>query len=548
LQIFLYLRKLILKNIVTEKLTSFDAVILKRKGITEKMLAKQLSAFKTGFPPAALVKAATVLNGGIISFSQADVKKYARFYDDISTLYDIIKFVPASGAATRMFKSLFAYCDELRVAIEQPAPTGEAKEFFEHLKEFPFYNELQKYLFAKSTKTTTVTKSAKMAKSEKSTRAGHFEMLNTLLATKNGLGYGSLPKALLLFHFNGKTPVMALEEHLVEGAQYAASKGKCKIHFTVSPEYLPLFKKKIKEVLPYYEKKYNTKYNISYSIQSPATDTVAVTTDNKIFRDEKGQIVFRPGGHGALIENVNALNADIVFIKNIDNITTEKKRGETVLYKKLIGGYLIAVKDTVHSFLADLNSKKFSRDDLVAIETFAESVFIDRPKEYGKYSFAQKKTYWKNVLNRPVRVCGMVKNEGEPGGGPFFVYNGDGANGKNTDSDNLTSLQIVETPQIDLKKPKQKAILKQSTHFNPTDLACWLKDYRGKKFDLTKFVNSQTAFITEKSIKGNTIKAMELPGLWNGAMAKWITIFVEIPVSVFTPVKTIVDLLKKPHR
>jgi hypothetical protein len=492
------------------------------------MLAKQISAFKTGFPPAALTKAATIPNGGIISFSQADIKKYVRFYDGISVLYDITKFVPASGAATRMFKSLFAYRGELRTTTEYFAPTGEAKEFFEHLKEFPFYSELQKYLPA-----------AKSAKT-----ASHLEILNALLETKNGLGYGSLPKALLLFHFNGKKPVTALEEHLVEGVQYAAGNGKCKIHFTVSPEHLPLFKKKIKEVLPYCEKKYKTKYKISYSIQSPATDTVAVTLDNKIFRDEKEQIVFRPGGHGALIENVNALDTDIVFIKNIDNITTEKKCGTSVRYKKLIGGYLIAVKDTVHSFLADLNSKKFSQDDLVAIEAFAKSVSIDCPKEYEKYSFARKKTYWKNALNRPVRVCGMVKNEGEPGGGPFFVCDGGGT----TSSRNLITLQIVETPQIDLKDPKQKAILRQSTHFNPADLACWLKDYRGKKFDLTKFVNPQTAFITEKSIKGKTIKAMELPGLWNGAMAKWITIFVETPVSVFTPVKTVVDLLKEPHR
>ncbi|MDR2556410.1 MAG: DUF4301 family protein [Bacteroidales bacterium] len=500
-----------------KKLTSSDIALLKKKGITEKVLAAQMAAFKTGFPPAALVKAATVENGGITPFSAADVEKYARFYDESSALYDIMKFVPASGAATRMFKSLFAYYDELKIKPDTH-PTGEAKEFFEHIKEFAFYGELRKHL---------------------PKNASDLEILHTLL--ENGLGYGSLPKALLLFHSNGKTPVMALEEHLMEGAQYAASGGKCKIHFTVSPEHLPLFKKKVKEVLPRYEKKYGIKYNISYSIQSPATDTVAATLDNKIFRDEKGAIVFRPGGHGALIQNINALNTDIIFIKNIDNITTEKKRGVTVLYKKLTGGYLIAIKDTVHGFLVDLNSKKFSEDGLAEIETFAKKMFIDSPKEYYKYSFVQKKNYWKKTLNRPVRVCGIVKSEGDTGGGPFFVSNV-------ADSGGIISLQIVETPQINLNNPKQKAIFEQSTHFNPNDFACWIKDYKGQKFDLTKFVDPKAAFISEKYIKGKAIKAMELPGLWNGAMAKWITVFVEVPASVFTPVKTITDLLKEPHR
>ncbi|MDR0763832.1 MAG: DUF4301 family protein [Bacteroidales bacterium] len=502
---------------IMEKLTPQDIVLLKKKGITEKIFAAQLSAFKNGFLSAALVKAATVENGGITSFSTEDVKKYARFYDESSALYSIMKFVPASGAATRMFKSLFAYYDELK-AQPDAQPTGEAKVFFEHIKEFAFYNELRKHLPAK---------------------AGNLEILDTLL--KNGLDYGSLPKALLLFHFNGKTPIMALEEHLMEGAEYASGGGKCKIHFTVSPEHLTTFKKKVKNVLPRYEKKYGIKYQISYSIQSPATDTVAVTLDNKIFRDEKGNIVFRPGGHGALIQNINALNTDIVFIKNIDNVTTEKKRNLTILYKKLIGGYLIAIKDTIHSFLVDINSKKFSENDLAQIETFAKKMFIDSPKEYKKYSFVQKKNYWKKMLNRPIRVCGIVKNENDIGGGPFFVNNV-------SNYDGLTSLQIVETSQINLKNSKQKTIFEQSTHFNPNDLACWLKDYKGQKFDLTKFTDPQAAFITEKSIKGKAIKAMELPGLWNGAMAKWITVFIETPVSVFTPVKTVTDLLKEPHR
>jgi hypothetical protein len=516
-----------------KKLTPQDIVLLKKKGITEKTLAAQLSAFKTGFPPATLVNAATIENGGITSFSKADVQEYARFYDESATLYDIMKFVPASGAATRMFKALFAYYDCLK-AQPNTQPTGEAKEFFQHIKEFAFYDELRKKLSEKSAKP------AKSAKSTKSTGADNLEILSTLLE-KNGLGYGALPKALLLFHFNGKKPITALEEHLMEGVEYASSDCICKIHFTVSSEHLTIFNRKIKEVLPYYEKKYGVKYHISCSVQSPATDTVAVTLDNEIFRNEKGQAVFRPGGHGALIENINALDADIVFIKNIDNITTEKKRGATVLYKKLIGGYLIAIKDTVHGFLTDLDSTQFDEDDLADIETFAKKIFIDTPKEYKTYSFVRKKNYWKKALNRPVRVCGMVKNEGEPGGGPFFVKGSSGL--KDT-----VSLQIVETSQINLKNLKQKTILGQSTHFNPVDLVCWLKDYKGQKFDLAKFTDPQTAFITEKSVKGKTIKAMELPGLWNGAMAKWITIFVETPVSAFTPVKTVTDLLKEPHR
>ncbi|MDR1739361.1 MAG: DUF4301 family protein [Bacteroidales bacterium] len=523
-----------------EKLSTSDIALLKKKGISEKQLSAQLKAFKTGFPYISLQEAATVGNGKIISFSQKEIDRYVDFYDEMSSICDIQKFVPASGAATRMFKSLFAYYDELKAGCSKRSkagnnecnktgssakPTGEAAEFFKHIKDFPFYKEL----------------SAKVKDF-----SNHKEVLRALLEKENGLNYGSLPKGLLLFHIEEKTPVTAIEEHLMEAAEYAATK----IHFTVSSEHLSEFKKKVKEVLPKYEKKFGIKYNITYSIQNPATDTVAVTLDNKIFRDEKRQIVFRPGGHGALIENVNALDSELVFIKNIDNITTSKKRSDTLRYKKLIGAYLIAIKDNIHGFLNDLSSKNFVESDIEAIEFFAERLFIDTPDKYKKFSFAEKKAYWKKAFNAPIRVCGMVKNEGEPGGGPFFTVSDSSpkAGSKLTTGNKHTSLQIVESSQIDLKNAKQKAIFEQSTHFNPVDLACWIRDYKGKKFDLKKYIDPSTAFITEKSVKGKNIKAMELPGLWNGAMAKWITCFVETPISVFTPVKTVTDLLRPAHQ
>lgn len=503
-----------------EKLSKSDLALLKKKGISEKQLSTQLKSFKSGFPSIILKEAATVNNGKIISFSPKEIDRYIGFYDEMSCFYDIQKFVPASGAATRMFKSLFTYYDELK-AGSGAKPTGEAAEFFKHIKDFAFYKEL----------------SAKVKDF-----SNHKEVLRALLEKKNGLNYGLLPKGLLLFHLNEKKPVTAMEEHLMEGAQYAASGKHCNIHFTVSPEHLSEFKKKVKDVLPIYEKKFGIKYNITYSIQNPATDTVAVTLDNNIFRDEKGNIVFRPGGHGALIENINALNSELVFIKNIDNITTNKKRGDTVRYKKLIGAYLIAIKDSIHGLLNDLNSKNFNEKDLKELEFFAERLFIPLPPK--TFSFAEKKSYWKKALNAPIRVCGMVKNEGEPGGGPFLTTSGE-CSSKRASSN---SLQIVETSQIDLKNPKQKAVFAQSTYFSPTDLACWIRDYKGNKFDLKKYIDHSTAFITEKSIKGKTIKAMELPGLWNGAMAKWITCFVETPISVFTPVKTVTDLLRPAHQ
>jgi hypothetical protein len=539
-------------------LSKQDRIILQKKGISEKKIEEQLQGFVGGFPFISLVQAATIDNDGIVFIPRREIKTYIDIYDRAVNSYKVQKFVPASGAATRMFKSLFAYCDELKID-KSAQPQGEAKDFFDSIKKFAFYGELKKYV------------------KDFSNRA---EVLKALLEKKDGLGYGSLPKGLLLFHQNGKTPVTAVEEHLIEGAGYAATTSvsaatsaatsaasakakaktkQCAIHFTVSPEHLTAFKKKIKEVLPCYEEKLNVKYKITYSIQSPATDTVAVTLDNKIFRDEKGNIVFRPGGHGALIENINALDADMVFIKNIDNVTTQKLRRDTIAYKKFLGGYLISVKLFIELLLSVLqgitaeciaeNTTKKNLTDahlsgshveniICIVESSAERLSITPDKLYSKLSAEQKIDYWKKIFNRPIRVCGMVKNEGELGGGPFFVK----------DSQGRISLQIVESSQVEMKNAKQKKIFSQSTHFNPVDLVCWIKNYEGEKFDLTKFTDPSTAFISEKSVKGKSIKAMELPGLWNGAMADWITVFVEVPSSVFTPVKTVTDLLRPQHQ
>jgi len=356
---------------------------------------------------------------------------------------------------------------------------------------------------------------------------------------KPGLELGNFPKGLVPFHKYKEYTATAFEEHLYEAGNYAKKNNKAKLHFTVSKEHLDKFKKEYDEIRTRVEEQTGATFQIGFSFQEPKTDTIAVDTSNEIFRSTDEEMFFRPGGHGALIENLNNLDADLVFIKNIDNLVTKSNRDEVALHKKILAGKLLKVQQECFYYLEVIDSGDFSEINIQQIVDFAEDhLFVSFSKGFEKLSEDEKAAKLKQILNRPLRVCGMVKNEGEPGGGPFLVEfeNGD------------ASLQIIEGAQIDAKDPQQKEIAQNATHFNPVDLVCGLKDYNGEKFDLNEFVDPEMSFISSKTKDGKTLKALELPGLWNGAMAKWNTVFVEVPVSTFNPVKTVADLLKPTHQ
>lgn len=504
--------------------TSQDKELLARKGISEEQIASQLACFKKGFPYLRLAGAAAVEHG--IMSPDADTQKAYLDAWEAYTQTDkvVVKFVPASGAASRMFKNLFEF---LGAAYDVPQTDFE-KKFFEQIEKFAFYEDLN----------------AACQKSEGKDiphllAEGNYKAVVAALLQSAGLNYGALPKGLLKFHKyedGNRTPV---EEHLVEGALYAANRnGKVNVHFTVSPEHRQLFKALIEEKAEAYAKKYGVDYNISFSEQKSATDTIAADMDNNPFRDDKGMLVFRPGGHGALIENLNDLDADVIFIKNIDNVVPDKMKGDTVLYKKLIAGVLVALQQKAFAYLQLLDTGKYSHEQVIEILQFVQKQLCCKNPEVKNLEDAELVIYLKKKLNRPMRVCGMVKNVGEPGGGPFLAYNSDGT----------ISLQILESSQIDLNDPEKKQMFEQGTHFNPVDLVCAVRDYKGHKFDLTRYVDKETGFISYKSKNGKDLKALELPGLWNGAMSDWNTVFVEVPLSTFNPVKTVNDLLRPQHQ
>ena len=355
---------------------------------------------------------------------------------------------------------------------------------------------------------------------------------------KSGLNYGQLPKGLLLFHNYSEGPRTPMEEHLVEGALYAESGGEANVHFTVSHEHLQLFEQKVADKQAQYAQKYGIKYNISFSEQKPSTDTVAANPDNTPFRNEDGSLLFRPGGHGALIENLNEISADVVFIKNIDNVVPDRLKPETVTYKQVIAGILVSLQKKVFQYLEILESGAYTHETLEEIIRFVKHDLCCKKKDIKNLEDAELVIFLKEKLNRPIRVCGVVKNVGEPGGGPFLTYNQDGT----------VSLQILESSQIDKTNEEYMRMFKEGTHFNPVDLVCAIKDYKGKPFNLPDYVDKTTGFISSKSKNGKELKALELPGLWNGAMSNWNTIFVEVPLGTFNPVKTVNDLLREQHQ
>ena len=494
-------------------LTQEDKDFLAQKGISEEKLNAQLDNFKTGFPWLKLAGAASPEKGITIP-SEEEKKAYLNAWDEyLNGTGKVLKFVPASGAASRMFKNLFEYLDN--------------EDMTDFVKKFD--DNTEKYAFCEALK------SAMAKNGAENTAKG--KVANLL--GKDGLNYGNLPKGLLLFHNYEDGPRTPVEEHLVEGAMYAkGNDGNVNIHFTVSPEHRPLFEALVGEKAGKYEDKFGVKYNVGFSEQKSSTDTVAANPDNTPFRGKDGKILFRPGGHGALIENLNDLEADVIFIKNIDNVVPDRLKPETVEYKKLIAGVLVTKQAKAFEYLNLLDSGSYTHEQLEEIIHFLRDDLSCRNPELKVLEDAELAIYLKSKLNRPMRVCGMVKNVGEPGGGPFLAYNQDGT----------ISLQILESSQIDKDNAEYLAMFQNGTHFNPVDLVCAVKDYKGNKFDLTKYVDPQTGFISSKSKDGKELKALELPGLWNGAMSDWNTIFVEVSLGTFNPVKTVNDLLREQHQ
>ncbi len=493
------------------------------RGITEQQLSAQLKSIADGFPYLRLKSAAAVGNG-IMAYDDTQRSAFIEKWDAYKKEgHKVVKFVPASGAASRMFKNLFAFVDAPYDAPE----TDFEKKFFSDIHKFAFVDELSEVCQKNNGKTLD----------ELIADGGYKAVVKNLLNAE-GLNYGQLPKGLLLFHTYPDGSRTPMEEHLVEAALYASSNGEANVHFTVSSNHKDLFRARVEKTLEKYASKYGIKYNVSFSEQKPSTDTVAANIDNTPFRNADGSLLFRPGGHGALIENLGDIDADVVFIKNIDNVVPDRLKDDTVEYKQLLAGVLVEMQKKAFAYLELIETGKYTHDQLEEIIRFLQHDLFCRKDDIKYLEDAELVIYLKNKLNRPMRVCGVVKNAGEPGGGPFVAYNQDGT----------SSLQILESSQIDPDNEEYTKMFKQGTHFNPVDLVCALKNYKGEQFDLKKYVDPLTGFISSKSKDGKELKALELPGLWNGAMSDWNTIFVEVPQSTFNPVKTVNDLLREQHQ
>ncbi|MBO7118537.1 MAG: DUF4301 family protein [Bacteroidales bacterium] len=464
----------------------------------QEKIQKEIERFKVGFPWMDIVAPATPGKG--IAVLDAAKQEEAISYAAKAKADGRCKFVPASGAASRMFKDIFAGLNE---------PNDAVRTLAANIQRFAFYDPAL------------------------------FEGKNPaeVVLGDDGLGYGSKPKGVIRFHrYPDGECRTAFAEHLVEGQDYMREPdGQVHLTVTISPEHRPLFEAALAEVKDAYEKRYGVKYDVRFTYQDPATDTVAVDNDNKPFLKDDGSMLFRPAGHGALIYNLNDVAEELVSIKNIDNVAHESLLPLTARYKRVLMGCCLKLRDTIFALLEQFDkgatpelcdkAEAFLRDELCvelpACKDQAERASLIRAK-----------------LNRPVRVCGMVKNLGEPGGGPFIIRGKDGS----------TSLQILESVQIDKNNPEACAALAAATHFNPVDLVCCLKDYKGRKFNLLDYVDQDAGFISSKSFQGRELKALELPGLWNGAMSDWNTAFVEVPVETFNPVKVVLDLLRPAHQ
>lgn len=512
--------------------TQADKEQIRTKGIELWKIEKQINFFREGFPFINLIRPATI-NDGIVKLNDAEKALYIKLYEESLKELNIVKFVPASGAASRMFKHLFKFIEENPIKKDpcelnaHEHDPNSVSYLFTHLPEIAFYPVL-----AASVENNGSDIKELISTNDYRTIASH-------ILTPGGLNYANLPKALIGFHRYPDEIRTSAEEHIVEAANYARGHGNiARIHFTVSLEHQNSLEDLFSRVAHKYEERYRLKIDILFSTQKPSTDTLAVDKSNNPFRDQSGRLIFRPGGHGALLENLNMIETDMIFIKNIDNVVPDRLKEPTFIYKKVIAGYLVSLQKKIFTFLNDADNNRVTRDKIKEMKKFAEEkLYIRFPENFRKMDIQDQIRLLVIRLNRPIRVCGMVKNEGEPGGGPFWV----------SDNNNQETLQIVESSQIDFSDDNQKKIFHGSTHFNPVDLVCSIRDYTGNAFDLKRFVDDNTGLISMKSIDGKELKAMELPGLWNGAMSDWITIFIEVPIITFNPVKTINDLLRKEH-
>ena len=514
------------------KFTENDLQQIANKGLTLEEVQSQIQRFKTGVPFVNLSAAATI-NNGIVKCSEAEKAHYINYFETKRHSVSMSKFVPASGAATRMFKTLFKFIEDYAPETESinsyinKNKDTDLSLFFMGIEKLPFYEKVLEQM-------TVLHPDYASYSNDKQ----KLIFVKTML-DENKMNYGFYPKGLLPFHKYKDHLATAFEEHLFEAALYASTNKQSILHFTISERHELSFVNEFTRIQDIVETKTNCKFEVSFSYQKESTDTLAVTPNNDLFREDDGQLMFRPSGHGALLKNLNQLDSDVIFIKNIDNVVVYKYEDEVAEYKKILAGRLLEIQDQVFYYLNLLESPEISAKDILSIVKFIEQkLHVVISKEFEKYATPYQIEYLVDKLNRPIRICGMVKNEGEPGGGPFWVK------GENGD----VSLQIVESAQIDTESKGQIEILKNATHFNPVDLVCGIKNYKGDIFDLQLFVDPNTAFITNKTSAGRDLKALELPGLWNGSMASWITVFVEIPLITFNPVKTVADLLKPAHQ
>ena len=500
---------------------------MEEMGITREKVLKQIETFTEGIPYTRLERAA-VVGDGILRFTEEECQNIVREFESFSTSLTMLKFVPASGAASRMFKALFNFLEAFNPGKEtleeylHRTDDRDIRVFAENLEHFPFYKIVQNLL------------DEKFSDEGRALSAFIYKMLDA-----SGLNYDFYPKGILPFHQYDSHVATAFEEHLKEAADYASAGGNAQLHFTISPQHETLFKDTYTEIKARVEKETGTKFNVDYSFQKPSTDTIAVTPDNSPFRQADDSLLFRPGGHGALIENLNEQQADIIFIKNIDNVAVPEFARESGINKKLLAGVLLSIQEKAFRYAAMLEGSGFTGEQVQEIKDFLiRELNVRFTDNYSSFSLGEQLDILRDKINRPIRVCGMVRNEGEPGGGPYWVR----------DPRNNISLQIVESAQADLEDHEQKSIFHKATHFNPVDLVCGVRNHRGEKYNLLNFVDADQGFISQKTKDGKPLKALELPGLWNGAMAYWNTVFVEVPLLTFNPVKTVNDLLKPAHQ
>ncbi len=492
------------------------------QGMSPETVAEQIDNFKNGFPFLTITAPATPRDG-IKVLLDKELRHFLTTYPEKAAQISVVKFVPASGAASRMFKDLFSFLE----GNGDISKNAFIQKFMNNIEKFAFYDDLDRELKNRGTSIA------------QSLDSKDYKGILEALLDDNGLGYGNLPKGLLRFHSYPDERRTPAQEHLIEGVQYAIGEGNTvKIHFTVSPEHESKFKAEIATIFQGLKDEFGVDFDISYSQQKKSTDTIAVNTDNSPFLEEDGSLLFRPAGHGALLENLNDIQADLIFIKNIDNVVPDRLKETTKEYKIAIGGLLLEIQEKIFQALRGFDRLVDQQSVRCATHVFTHDLGSKLPQNFDDQSIDNQASYLKAKLDRPIRVCGMVKNTGEPGGGPFWVKEEDGSQ----------SLQILETAQINLDDPDSKKHFNAATHFNPVDLVCGTKDYRGRPFDLLKCRDMQTGFITEKSKSGRDLKALELPGLWNGSMSNWNTMFVEVPLITFNPVKTVNDLLRDEHQ